>query len=68
MLARKLSWLFCGGHGTFLSTGATRYFDAPRKNGFAYAALAVTKFYEKKNILELYGNSDRRTSRKVMPG
>jgi hypothetical protein len=52
VLARKLSWLFCGGHGTFLSTGATRYFDAPRKNGFAYAALAVTKFYEKKNILD----------------
>lgn len=40
------------GDRTFLNTATKRYFDAPRKSGLAYAALKVTKFYDKKNILE----------------
>jgi len=47
------------GDRTFLNTGTKRYFDAPRKTGLAYAALSVTKFYDKKNILEYAETSIR---------
>ncbi|KAH6860522.1 P-loop containing nucleoside triphosphate hydrolase protein [Alternaria alternata] len=47
------------GDRTFLNTGTKRYFDAPRKTGLAYAALSVTKFYDKKNILEYTETSIR---------
>lgn len=60
------------GDRTFLNTGTKRYFDAPRKLGLAYAALSVTKFYDKKNILEYAETSIRsvhikKALKKVVP-
>lgn len=60
------------GDRTFLNTGTKQYFDAPRKTGLAYAALSVTKFYDKKNILEYAETSIRsvhikKALKKVVP-
>jgi hypothetical protein len=47
------------GDRTFLNTGTKRYFDAPRKSGLAFAALSVTRFYDKEGDLEYTETSIR---------